>query len=99
MKRIELSVGLMLTLLFTCTAHAQQAVVDAPAPGVPLAQAKYPQQWNMVTASLGADAGVKQFIDMMKESKDVGCTHILMKEGGWLRQSENKGYLARVAKV
>jgi len=62
-------------------------------------QAKYPQQWNMVGANLSNDAGMDRLIAMLKQSKDCGCTHVMMDEGGWMRNAENPEYLARVAKV
>ncbi len=60
---------------------------------------KYPQRWNYVGASLNNDAGLTKFIDVLKQSKEVGCTHILMPEGGWYNTPDNPAYLARVAKA
>lgn len=63
------------------------------------AQARYPQQWNMVGADLSSDAGANRLIAMLKQSKDCGCTHVMMDEGGWMRNADNPEYLARVAMV
>ncbi len=62
-------------------------------------QVKYSQQWNMCNANMGGDAGVKEFIALMKQSKDCGCTHILVGDSAWLRIADNPQYLARVAEV
>lgn len=62
-------------------------------------QAKYPQQWNMIGADLSSDAGMNRLIAMLKQSKDCGCTHVMMDEGGWMRNADNPEYLTRVANV
>ena len=67
--------------------------------GTAQAQVKYSQQWNMCNANLGSDAGMKEFIALMKQSKDCGCTHILVGDSGWLRSADNPQYVARVGEV
>ncbi len=67
--------------------------------GAASAQEKMPQRWNYASANLNSDAGLKTFMDVMQQSKDVGCTHILMPEGGWLKQADNPAYQARVDQV
>lgn len=66
---------------------------------IAFAQSKYPQQWNMVGADLSSDAGMNRLIAMLKQSKDSGCTHVMMDEGGWMRNADNPDYLTRVANV
>ena len=53
----------------------------------------------MVGADLSSDAGANRLIAMLKQSKDCGCTHVMMDEGGWMRNADNPEYLARVAMV
>lgn len=84
MKTWTLFAATLLTFAVTLTAHAQP---------------KYPERWNFAKASLGDDAGLATFLDILQQSKDVGCTHIMMPEGRWLTMSEDPAYLARVAKA
>src|SRR5688572_24607756 len=62
-------------------------------------QPTFPERWNFVYATLDSDTGLEEFVDVLKQSKDVGCTHILMPEGRWVRHPNDADYLARVAKV
>jgi hypothetical protein len=64
-----------------------------------LAQQKYTERWNYVTASLSSDRGMETLLGVLKQSKDVGCTHIMLVEGGWLRRPDDAAYLGRVEKV
>ena len=84
MKHLALGIGCLCVLLMS---------------QITFGQAKYPQQWNMVGADLSSDAGMNRLIALLKQSKDCGCTHVMMDEGGWMRNAENPEYLARVAKV
>lgn len=59
----------------------------------------FEQRWNYVRPNMGSDAGVDQFVDILKQSKDVGCTHILFNESRYLRLSDDPEYMARVKKV
>ena len=77
----------MLSLLILAAASAAMA---AP---------KYAERWNYVGANLSSDAGVDTFLKVLQQSKDVGCTHILMPEGGYFNLPDNPAYLKRVAKV
>ncbi len=83
MKRLALWVGCLLAML-VATANAQQ---------------KYPEQWNYVGASLGDDAGLTKFTDLLKQSKATGCTHILMNDSGWLKLANDAAYVERVGKA
>ena len=60
---------------------------------------KYAERWNYVGANLTNDAGLTRFLDVLKQSKEVGCTHILMPEGAWYNIPDNPAYLGRVAKA
>jgi len=71
---------------------AAQATVQAAATG-------YPERWNYARAELGSDKGLDAFLDVLRQSKEVGCTHIQMVEGRWFRTPNDPGYLGRVAKV
>ncbi len=67
--------------------------------GVSVQAESYEQRWNYVRPNMGSDEGVDQFIGILKQSKDVGCTHILINEGRYLREADDPIYLARVNKV
>ena len=59
-----------------------------------------PERWNYARASLDNDAGLQKFIDMLKLSKDAGCTHVLVAEGGINRcDAMPKEYFPRVEKA
>jgi hypothetical protein len=63
------------------------------------AEDKMPERWNYVKANLSNDTGLADFLNVLKASSEVGCTHILMPEGRFMRFAEDRDYLARVAKV
>lgn len=84
MKRMSALVGCVLVLVLSSWALAQQ---------------KMPERWNYASANLQSDAGLNTFLDVLQQSKDVGCTHILMPEGGWLKKADDATYLARVEKA
>jgi hypothetical protein len=42
---------------------------------------------------------MNQFINLLKQSRDCGCDHVLMDEGAWLRIPHNADYQARVDKI
>jgi len=63
------------------------------------AQQKFTERWNYVRADLSSDKGMQTFLDILKQSKDVGCTHILLVDSRWLRRPDEAAYLDRVEKV
>jgi hypothetical protein len=63
------------------------------------APTKMPERWNFVTIGLGDDASLQRLLDVLKQSKECGCTHILLPDGLSYNLSENRAYLARVQKV
>ena len=67
--------------------------------GVSVKGESYEQRCNYVRPNMSSDEGVDQFIDVLKQSKDVGCTHILINEGRYLREADDRVYVARVNKV
>lgn len=75
------------------------AVVVVLAVSPLMAQQKFPQRWNYVRADLSSDKGLTDFLDLMQQSKDSGCTHLALGEGLWMRMADNAAYRARVDKV
>jgi len=61
--------------------------------------ARFPERWNYLNANLSNDAGLGTFLELLKLSKENGCTHILMPESRWLRIADNPLYLKRVARA
>ena len=51
---------------------------------------KFPQRWNYSGADCATTEGTDKIIALMKQSKEVGCTHILMPEARLTRMTEQK---------
>jgi len=59
----------------------------------------YPERWNSVNGDFGTDEGLAKFIALLKESKNAGCTHIMVGDGRWLKFPDDKPYIERVQKA
>ena len=62
---------------------------------------KWPQKWNYIRTALNKDENTDTLIDLLKQSKEAGCTHIALAEWGTgrLEALKNPDYLKRVEKV
>jgi len=84
MRRLPLIAVAALALTLPCTAAEQT---------------KFAERWNYLKANLSNEAGLQTFLDLLKLSKENGCTHILMPESRWLKMADNPDYLKRVEKA
>jgi hypothetical protein len=72
------------------------AVYNTPATAEPRT---FPQRWNYIRPNIDTEEGLQNFLDLLKQSRDVGCTHILINEGRYLRNANDSTYLATVDKI
>ena len=99
MKRLSLIVAAMLVMTACLLTLAPAAPTAAAAPAANPG-AVYTERWNYIVADPTTAEGTATFIDRLKLSKAVGCTHIMMPEGRAFRVDDQKpDYLENVAKI
>ena len=82
--------NLITSLVVLCTVMTLCARAGEPA---------YPERWNYGSADLSSDEGLDKFVALLKQSKESGCTNMLLGDGRWLKFPDDKDYIARVGKA
>jgi hypothetical protein len=88
MLRRALLIGLLFAAMgLTSLAQLAKTATAPAAASEPAKPAAYPQRWNYVNGDVSTKEGTDKLIDLLKQSKAVGCTHIQLNEN-WCNRLE-----------
>ncbi len=87
---------LLLSCVFVWAGDVAPTSAPASAPVLP----NYTQQWNSITGSCITAEGTEKLLALIKQSKDVGCNHLVLNESGSYRiEFQKPEYFENVKKV